>query len=68
MPVTPAEKFKEEAAKMVRYWAIEFELEHWTMAGVMMDVAMDILYRDATVTVDEDEDDEDEDDEEEDDE
>lgn len=67
MPVTPAEKFKQEATKMVRYWAIEFELEHWTMAGVMMDVAMDILYREATVTVDEDED-EDEDDEEEDDE
>lgn len=67
MTITPAEKFKEEAAKMVRYWAIEFELEHWTMAGVMMDVAMDILYREATVTVDDDEDeDEDEDDEDED--
>ncbi len=53
---------------MVRYWAIEFELEHWTMAGVMMDVAMDILYREATVTVDEDEDEEEDEDEDEDDE
>ncbi len=67
MPVTPAEKFKEEVAKLVRYWAIEFDMEHFTMAGVMMDVAVDILYRDSLVTVDdEDEDDEDEDDEDED--
>ena len=65
MPVTPAEKFKEELTKLVRYWEIEFELEHWTIVGVFMDLAVDITF--GTHKADEEDDEDDEQDEEDDD-
>jgi len=50
MPVTPAEKFKEELTKLVKYWEVEFDMEHWTIAGVMFDLAVDVLFGSHTLS------------------
>ena len=44
MPITPGEKFAEELTKMVRYWQLEFDLEKFTVTGVLLDVAVDVLF------------------------
>lgn len=57
-----ADKFKEDLTKRVNWWRTEFDLDHWTLCGVMMDLLVDILFG----YVDDDDEAEDEEDEEED--
>tara|TARA_R100001082_G_scaffold48102_1_gene25836 strand:+ start:54 stop:251 length:198 start_codon:yes stop_codon:yes gene_type:complete len=64
MPITPAEKFKEALTKTVRYWEIEFELQHWTIVGVLFDLAVDIMYGSHSEDDEAEEEEEDEDDDE----
>ena len=56
MTIPPAEKFKEDLQKRLVWWETEFDLDHWAMVGVLLDVAVDLLFGSAT----EDEEDEDE--------
>ena len=44
MPISPNEKFAEELQKVVRYWEIEFDLDKWSITGVLLDVAVDVLF------------------------
>ena len=53
---TAAEKFKEDLEKRILWWRTEFDLDHFTASGVLMDVLIDLLFSKG-----EDEDDEDED-------
>ena len=60
MSRNPADKFKEEVEKRVRWWQTEFELDHWSVVGVLLDVCVDQLFGMSAVD-DEDEDADDED-------
>lgn len=44
MAISPNEKFAEELKKMVRYWELEFDLDKWSITGVLLDVAVDVLF------------------------
>jgi predicted phosphodiesterase len=57
---TAADKLKEELQKRLRWWATEFEIDNFTMAGVMLDVLLDLLF----LTEEEDDEDDQEDEEE----
>lgn len=41
--LSPAEKMKVEVQKHVTYWMTEFDMDKWQVAGVMFDIAMDLL-------------------------
>jgi hypothetical protein len=41
--LSPAEKMKAEVQKHVIYWMTEFDMDKWQVAGVMFDIAMDLL-------------------------
>ena len=62
---TPSDKFCEETKKLVRYWQAEFDLDHFTVVGVLLDVAVDVLFgeHDPFAFDDDDDDDDDEEDE-----
>ena len=62
MPISPNEKFSEELKKMVRYWELEFDLDKWSITGVLLDVAVDVLFE--THKIDEFDEEDEEDDEE----
>ena len=53
--LTPAEKMKTEVQKHVVYWMTEFDMDKWQVAGVMFDIAMDLLMI-LEVEIDEDDD------------
>jgi hypothetical protein len=53
MPISPNEKFQEELHKMVRYWQIEFDLDKWSITGVLLDVAVDVLFENQSLDLDE---------------
>ena len=59
MKRTAADKFREELRARIRWWATEFDLDHWSIIGVLFDAMVDSLYG-----VDIDDDDDSEDDEE----
>jgi hypothetical protein len=59
MPISPNEKFAEELQKMVRYWEIEFDLDKWSITGVLLDVAVDVLFDNHQLPDDSDEDEDD---------
>ena len=40
---SPSEKMQEEIKKHVSYWQTEFDMDKWQVAGVMFDIAMDVL-------------------------
>jgi len=56
----PSDKFSEETKKLVRYWQAEFDLDHFTVVGVLLDVAVDVLFGDHDPFTMDDEEDEDE--------
>lgn len=58
--MTPADKLKIELAKKVRYFMVEWDIDHYTVVGVITDVLNDIVWRAEIVEVDEDEDDDEE--------
>lgn len=37
------EKMHEEVKKHVTYWQTEFDIDKWAVAGVLFDIAMDLL-------------------------
>ena len=41
--LSPAEKMKVEVQNHVVYWMTEFDMDKWQVAGVMFDIAMDLL-------------------------
>ncbi len=41
--LSPAEKMKIEVQKHVTYWMTEFDMDKWQVAGVLFDIAMDLL-------------------------
>tara|TARA_Y100001938_G_scaffold143445_1_gene216207 strand:+ start:954 stop:1154 length:201 start_codon:yes stop_codon:yes gene_type:complete len=41
--LSPAEKMKAEVQKHVIYWMTEFDMDKWQVAGVLFDIAMDLL-------------------------
>jgi len=41
--LSAAEKMKAEVQKHSIYWMTEFELDKWQVAGVLFDIAMDLL-------------------------
>lgn len=41
--LSPAEKMKAEVQKHVVYWQVEFDMDKWQVAGVLFDIAMDLL-------------------------
>jgi len=56
-PRTAADKFKEELEARVMWWQTEFDLDHFSVVGVLMDVAVDKLFGYEPDDDDEDEDD-----------
>jgi len=40
---TPPEKMHEEVKRQVVYWQTEFDMDKWSVAGVLFDIAMDLL-------------------------
>jgi hypothetical protein len=44
MAISPNEKFADELHKMVKYWELEFDLDKWSITGVLLDVAVDVLF------------------------
>ena len=52
---SPSQKMQEEVKKHVAYWQMEFDMDKWQVAGVMFDIAMDVL-----MVIESDDDDEDE--------
>ncbi len=65
---TAADKFREDLGKRIRWWRTEFDIDHYTIAGVLMDVTIDTLVYDELLegdSEDGEDDDVDEDDEEE---
>ena len=50
-----AQKMQEEVRKHVVYWQTEFDMGKWSVAGVLFDIAMDILM---VIETDDDEEDE----------
>ncbi len=38
-----SEKMQEELKKHVMYWQTEFDIDKWAVAGVLFDIAMDML-------------------------
>ena len=61
MSRSAADKFKEDIQKRVLWWQTEFELDHWSVVGVLMDVCVDQLFGMGSLDDDDDEDDDDED-------
>ena len=61
-PRTAAEKFREELDTRIKWWETEFDLDHFSVVGVLMAAAVDILFG---FDPDEDDDEDDEDDEDE---
>tara|TARA_R110000824_G_scaffold367453_3_gene556612 strand:+ start:1739 stop:1939 length:201 start_codon:yes stop_codon:yes gene_type:complete len=59
-----ADKFKEDMEKRVQWWTTEFDLDHWSIVGVLMDVCVDQLF--GMGPPDDDDDDDEDDDEDED--
>ena len=53
-----SEKMQEEVKKHVMYWQTEFDIDKWAVAGVLFDIAMDMLM---VVDADEEEEEEEED-------
>jgi hypothetical protein len=53
--MTPADKLKIELAKKVAYYVAEWDMDHYTVVGVVTDVLNDIVWRTEIVEVDEDE-------------
>lgn len=43
---------------MIRYWQIEFDLDKWSITGVLLDVAVDVLFENESIENEEEEDDE----------
>ena len=41
--LSAAEKMRIEVQKHSIYWMTEFELDKWQVAGVLFDIAMDLL-------------------------
>jgi hypothetical protein len=62
MAISPNEKFAEELRKVVKYWEIEFDLDKWSITGVMLDVAVDVLFETYRIEEEFDLDDEEDDD------
>ena len=52
---SPSQKMQEEVKKQVVYWQTEFDMDKWQVAGVMFDIAMDLLM---VIETDDDDDDE----------
>tara|TARA_R100000700_G_C3155869_1_gene133161 strand:+ start:1178 stop:1342 length:165 start_codon:yes stop_codon:yes gene_type:complete len=52
--LSAAEKMKAEVHKHSIYWMTEFELDKWQVAGVLFDIAMDLLM---VIEIDDEEDD-----------
>ncbi len=65
MSRSPADKFKEDVEKRVRWWQTEFELDHWSVVGVLLDVCVDQLFGMSGFDADEYEDEEEDEDEDE---
>ena len=38
-----SQKMHEEVKKHVTYWQTEFDIDKWAVAGVLFDIAMDLL-------------------------
>ncbi len=57
MTIPPAEKFKEDLQKRLVWWETEFDLDHFAMVGVLLDVAVDLLFGSASAEEDEEDDD-----------
>lgn len=53
-----SQKMQEDVKKHVIYWQTEFEVDKWAVAGVLIDIAMDMLM---VVDADEEEEDDEED-------
>ncbi len=51
-----SEKMQEEVQKHVLYWQTEFEMDKWQVAGVLFDIAMNVLM---LIEIDDDDDDDD---------
>ena len=68
MPRTAADKFREELKARIRWWATEFDLDQWTIVGVLFDAAVDALYGTDTEGIDDGDEDYDYDDDEDEDE
>jgi hypothetical protein len=62
---TAADKFREDLGKRIRWWRTEFDIDHFTIAGVLMDVTIDTLIYDELFDEDEVEDEDDDGDDEE---
>ena len=43
-PRTAAEKFREELDVRIKWWSTEFDLDHYSVVGVLVDAAVDILF------------------------
>ena len=43
-PRTAADKFREELKVRIKWWATEFDLDMWSVVGVLFDAAVDALY------------------------
>lgn len=52
---SPPEKMHEEVKRQIVYWQTEFDMDKWSVAGVLFDIAMDLLM---VIELDLDEDDE----------
>ena len=52
---SPPEKMHEEVKRQIVYWQTEFDMDKWQVAGVMFDIAMDLLM---VIETDDDDDDE----------
>ena len=52
---SPPQKMHEEVKRQVVYWQTEFDMDKWSVAGVLFDIAMDLLM---VIEADLDEDDE----------
>ena len=40
---SPPQKMHEEVKRQVVYWQTEFDMDEWSVAGVLFDIAMDLL-------------------------
>ena len=40
---SPPQKMHEEVKRQVVYWQTEFDMDKWSVAGVLFDIAMDLL-------------------------
>ena len=40
---SPPQKMQEEVRRQVVYWQTEFDMDKWSVAGVLFDIAMDLL-------------------------